>query len=729
MNLEQINDWIAEGEFDEIESAWMAAAEAEGVFPPEDAAKVLEALVAADQADRAETLGWALLEERAERLAQAERLELAKAMAQAVPLSAELRQQACDLYRELSGPHPHFDALMRASELMNAPTPRRAFVTLDLCLWLEDGCFVANRFQNQVLQIRQFVDGVGEYELEDLSGGSVTLEARKLADEFERIDETDFRILSHRDPERLKELFQSEPASVLVGICQSREGSIDSLSLKEMLVPRYIEKDKWSSWWGRARTAAKRCPHLSLEGRNPFILTYHREGLSLEDELAGELESAKTPGERLELARRYAREAKQRKVAIDPTFSGLIVEALAADARSFVRSRPADALTAALGVAGAGRLHMPAPAEPYPSAAEVLAAADQPAAAVAALEDSALWPPALDALCQRDDAPDQLEALLLRTPAKLLDQVAAPLHEAGRSAAVAAAAARALAEPLEHLELCLWLWAGPAEPIGQTATKLEILSRLLKALHDLDIDAQLQGLDRKEIQLRIRAVLGAKQLAGFREVVAQIDEAMASILKTRITRTDGLAESLQHDMLAILRENFYGLFAKARIEPWADESVLWTTEAALRRYEADLKELLDVTIPANSRAIGAAAEHGDLSENSEWKFAIEERNKLQARQAKMQDDLAKAHILDPADVPSDSVGIGSLVRLRREGDGQQLELSLLGPWDTDLQRRRYSYQTALAANLLGKAVGEAATLRLDGVEAEYTIESLGVAEF
>ena len=729
MDLEQIKQWLADGELGAVEEAWMAAAEADAPVAPDEAAEVLAALVAAEQDDLADTLGWAMLEERKERIGDEMRLELATALAQTVPLSGELRQQALEVYRALHGSHPHFEALVRASELMNAPTPRRAFATLGLCLGVSDGSYLANRFGSQVVQVRRFDATLSDYELEDLAGGALHMDPRKLADEFERIDETDFRILSRRDPDRLKELFQSDPATVLVGVCQSQEGRIDSSSLKDLLVPRYIEADQWARWWSRARTAAKRCPKLSVEGRNPVYLVYHAEGLSLEDELAADAEGAKTPLECLELARRYAREARQRKVKMDPAFAARLTCALAEDAARFRSARPTDALTASLGLAEAVALGLPTPTTEWPAPAEILASAARPANVIAALEDATLWPAALEALAGLDRAAEHLEAMLTRTPHRQLDTVADLLRKAGREDALAAAAARAVADPLAGLDLCLWLWLGPAEPVPGAPERLELLTRLLKVLHDLDIDMQIvPGQDRKEIQRRMRTALGARDLAGFREVLGGIDEAMASILKARVERTDGLAESLRDDMLLLLRESFYGLFAKARVVPWLDENVLYTTERALRRYEAELKELVEIRIPANSRAIGEAAEHGDLSENSEWKFAIEERNKLQQRQATMQDELAKARAIHPGDVSTGSANIGSKVRLRRSGDGSQLELSILGPWDTDLQKHHYSYQTALAQALLGKAPGETATLKLEGDEAEYTIEAVEVAE-
>ena len=730
MDAEQINEWLEAGQFDEVESAWMTAAESPEGIPPKQAGEILAAMVAADKGDLGDALGWALLEERKGLDPAAQRLELAKTLALAVPASSDLRQQALELYRESHGSHPHFEGLVKAAELTVAQTPRRAFATLDLCLKIQEGAYVSNRFRNQVAQVTRFNAPVGEYELEDLADGQMTLDAKRLADEFEIIGETDFRVLSKRAPERLGELFFDDPAKVLIGVCQAHDGRIDSIDLKSALVPRFIPADKWSGWWNKARTAAKRCEKLTVEGRNPIQLVYHPHGLTLEEELSREIASAKTPVETLELIRRYAREARQRKLEIDAAFASTMVATLAEQASGFQTARPTDALTASLGVAVAAKLGLAGATENCPTPQDILAATDDAVKVVAALEDDSLWLAAMTAMSELPDGPDLLERLLSVAPTRQLDSLADLLGKAGREQAVGAAAQRALAEPLDNLELVLWLWAAPKGRIPGGASRIEILSKLLKVLHDLDIDMQIaaQG-DRKELQRRIRTAIAARDLAGFREVVDEMDEAMASIIKGRIERTDGLAESVREDMMNLLREHFYALFAKKRVEEWLDETTLYTTQAGLTSLEAELKDLIENQIPANSRAIGAAAELGDLSENSEWKYAVEERTKLQGRQAKIQDDLTKARVIHPEEVAVDVVNIGAKVTLKRASDGGTIDVSILGPWDTDLPRRRYSYQTAMAQSLLGRPVGETATLRIEGEEAEYEIAGIEAAEF
>jgi transcription elongation factor GreA len=249
---------------------------------------------------------------------------------------------------------------------------------------------------------------------------------------------------------------------------------------------------------------------------------------------------------------------------------------------------------------------------------------------------------------------------------------------------------------------------------------------VLNALQEIQREWAFDRDLRKSIYQTVRNAISASDYAAYREAISQMDEGVAGTIKRLIERLDGLAEAVKGDMLAILRENFFVLFAEKRIDPWLDEGAIYTTREALNRYQDDLRELQDVKMLENSRAIGAAAEHGDLSENSEWKFAIEEQKMLQARAAKMQQDIAMARVLDASDVPTDRVGIGSKVTLRR-ADGAERTLEFLGPWDADPDRGVYSYQTKLGQALMGRSVGDEVTLSFEGDPAEYTLEAIGSA--
>ncbi|MDP7289734.1 MAG: GreA/GreB family elongation factor, partial [Phycisphaerae bacterium] len=75
-------------------------------------------------------------------------------------------------------------------------------------------------------------------------------------------------------------------------------------------------------------------------------------------------------------------------------------------------------------------------------------------------------------------------------------------------------------------------------------------------------------------------------------------------------------------------------------------------------------------------------------------------------------------------VPTSSVGIGSKVTVRRLSDHQDTELTIMGPWESNVDMNVFSYRTPMALELLGKGVGDTATLKLDGSAQEYSILSL-----
>ncbi len=723
MNVEQINEWIEAGDLAAVESAWLDVMTEDP--EPEQVAAVLEALNAADQLDMSEMLGVMLLEERASGLPPERTTALTRAMVSAVPESDELRSRAAEAMRTVHGEHPHFDALLEASGLNTGQSPKRAFRTLNTCLGAAPGSYLWNRFDHRVLKTVEYNDILGEFSLTDPIGREVSFEPKNLADEFELVEDTDFRVLCTHRTDQLGDLLDGDPAAVLIGLCRSRGGQIDADDLKDALVPRYMDATKWSRWWNKARTAAKRCEQLTLEGR-PIVVTFHPGGLSLEEELASEADAAVMPIERLELLRKYARELRQRKLEADADFAAGLLNALAEQVRSFRANRPTDALTAALALEEAKELGFDAASRDYPSPAEVFADADDPAAVVAELPDESLWPEALAALEQREDAARHLAALLPHAPAGQLDELTARCAAAGCGEAVDEFVTTASLAPTDNLDAWVWLWKGPASPPAAMPKRAELLSRMLNALQEIQREWDFDKDRRKEIYQTVRNALSASDYAGFRETMDEMDEGVAGPIKRLVERCDGLAEAVRGDLLEMLREEFYGLFVEKKVDPWLDETTIYTTEAALERYRAELQELVDVKMLENSRAIGAAAEHGDLSENSEWKFAIEEQKMLQARAAKMQEEIAMARGINPDQVDTDRVAIGAQVTLKRD-DGQVRVLSFLGPWDSDPHNGVYSYQTRLGKSLMGLHIGDAAVLSFEGEDRKYTVESIASA--
>jgi transcription elongation factor GreA len=154
------------------------------------------------------------------------------------------------------------------------------------------------------------------------------------------------------------------------------------------------------------------------------------------------------------------------------------------------------------------------------------------------------------------------------------------------------------------------------------------------------------------------------------------------------------------------------------------DDVLFVTREGLSRKQQEIDHHVNVKMRENAKAIGRAAEHGDLSENAEYKFALEERDLLRARLAQMNAEVEAAELITPEEVPVEHVGIGTKAIFKRVRDGEPYELSFLGPWEADAEKGRLNYRAPLAQAVLGKRIGDTIEFDHTGAAGTYEIVAL-----
>jgi len=154
-----------------------------------------------------------------------------------------------------------------------------------------------------------------------------------------------------------------------------------------------------------------------------------------------------------------------------------------------------------------------------------------------------------------------------------------------------------------------------------------------------------------------------------------------------------------------------------------DDSLV-VSQSSYDKKLADLDELAKEKIPANSLAIETAREHGDLRENAEYHMAKDEQKLLLARQAELQSEIMRAKPTDFTDAPEDSIGIGSVVNLTDQANGESQEYVILGAWDSDPDNNILSYLTPLGQKLLGEKIGNVVETEVAGNIQSWKVEAL-----
>jgi transcription elongation factor GreA len=147
-------------------------------------------------------------------------------------------------------------------------------------------------------------------------------------------------------------------------------------------------------------------------------------------------------------------------------------------------------------------------------------------------------------------------------------------------------------------------------------------------------------------------------------------------------------------------------------------------EALKQKLGQEVEKLqyeLNVTLPAEIRK---AVELGDLRENSEYKAALERQQFVQARLGQLRQRLSKLSSIDPTQIPSDRVGLGSKVLVQDQKSGAKETYYLVFGDALEFEEGHVTMASPIGRALLGKAVGEVAFLRLPTIVRQLTVMEL-----
>ncbi len=137
----------------------------------------------------------------------------------------------------------------------------------------------------------------------------------------------------------------------------------------------------------------------------------------------------------------------------------------------------------------------------------------------------------------------------------------------------------------------------------------------------------------------------------------------------------------------------------------AVERVPMTQEAYNRRRE-QVDQLENVEMPKIAECIAEARAEGDLKENAEYHAQREKQGLLQAKINELKGRMARAHIIDPSQVPKDMVAFGCTVKVLDIDFDDEEEITLVGDGDEDLDNGRYLITSPIGQGLLGKKIGD-----------------------
>ena len=145
------------------------------------------------------------------------------------------------------------------------------------------------------------------------------------------------------------------------------------------------------------------------------------------------------------------------------------------------------------------------------------------------------------------------------------------------------------------------------------------------------------------------------------------------------------------------------------------------TADGLSRLEDERGRLKNEERPAIIRAIAAAREHGDLSENAEYHAARERQSFVEGRLAELDDIISRADVIDPSKIKGTTVRFGATVRVADEDTDKRITYQIVGSHESDIASGRLSVTSPLARALIGKSRGDSVEVTTPGGSKYYEI--------
>ena len=155
----------------------------------------------------------------------------------------------------------------------------------------------------------------------------------------------------------------------------------------------------------------------------------------------------------------------------------------------------------------------------------------------------------------------------------------------------------------------------------------------------------------------------------------------------------------------------------------SDRQVVLTADG-LKRIEDELRTLTTVRRQEVAELIRQAKDLGDVAENTEYETAKNEQAFLEGRITDLKSILMSATVIDPAEVSTDEVAIGSVVTVKDLDYGDEWRFTMVGSYEADPDHDRISNESPIGEALIGRKVGEQVEAEVPAGTVRYEIVSI-----
>jgi len=500
----------------------------------------------------------------------------------------------------------------------------------------------------------------------------------------------------------MKKLAKDNPSALVRNILESHEGKATAQEIGEWMIPDLFTELEWKRWWESARKQMKASGAFSIPAKKTEPIQMRAEGVSQADELIDAFNNARQPKQQLaalEQIVKFASQFREPEKQLQPVIAAIenvatrnqrlhpelafelvLVRDDLLEKFPQLKTTHIGLTLAKLIVEEEKRLMLILPK--LPAAKEKRILQTLPAA-----------------LGERWSA--RALQLMQSVHGRMVAQIPQVFRDAGKKAELETMLERSIREHSATSEMLVWLISERED--WRELINPELLTAILSAL-----EREQHSAPGRASKLQ-RLLVDDRQL--FQDMFGEADVALARDAMRRLQLSPLFDELTKRSLFARVVKVFpdlesmiVGAQSQEKAQPLV---VSWSS---LEKRKAEYEELVKKKIPENTKEIQIARSYGDLSENFEYKAAKQMQAVLVRRRSELERDLARARGTSFENPDTSRVSIGTVVTVLDKESKKTETYTILGAWDGDPDRHIISYQTAIGQALLGKKVGEVATL-------------------
>ena len=570
--------------------------------------------------------------------------------------------------------------------------------------------------------------GAGKVLEWDLFGGKVTIDFEKSSDQtmglklalqkLVPLEENDLRVQRLNSLEDLKELAEKDPGEVVIRLLQAHKTSLTPDQIEKELSGSLIEADKYKKWWDKAKKSLRESKKANVPTKRTEAITIRDSNESVVESLVKEFEEARHLKVKIKILDSLkAEEGALKEDKNILSVMGLQIEDLSRKSLKLqlgltfellcVRDELVELIEDFILPEGSYKIE-----DALRDCSGDLAEATSGLVSARQRRIYDAFPAAFG-----DAWIDRLLSIFNTIGTRGVAEIAKILEDKEEGKALKKHITKALSLRTLGADALSWI----CRERNKSSTQLFGHEVGLSVLNIIESDYLEDG-PRKSNRLQAYVLEDRELITDF---LKGVDKNDVQNFSKKLLNSPAFPDLDRKSLLARIIKVYpeVGDLLSGTVTK-RDEGLIVSWESLDRKKE-EYKDLIENRIPQNIKDISIARSYGDLRENFEFKAAKDMQAVLNRRKGEVGIELARAKATDFSNADTSVVNIGTIV-VMKDGSGGLTNYTILGAWDGDPDKKILSYKSEVGKALIGKKVGEVATVLDFDTEKDlnYTIAAI-----